>query len=114
MTGFCGGMSRTGALCGALTGGIAALGLIHGRDNGDQEKKLCYTLCYHLTQQFEDRFGSRNCAGVIPCDISTAGGTEIFMRERFGEEICHDVSAKTAAMVQNLLNDGEQLTHPLV
>lgn len=41
-SGFCGGMSRTGGTCGAVSGGIMALGLIFGRDDGEAPPALAY------------------------------------------------------------------------
>ena len=41
-TGFCSGLARTGGMCGAVSGGIMALGLIYGRDSEDQDFQPLY------------------------------------------------------------------------
>ena len=114
MTGFCGGMSRTGELCGALTGGIAAIGLLHGRDQVDDDKTRCYTPCYQPTKQFETHCGSRNCARVNPLDISTTAGTKRFMQEKMGEKICPEIAVQTTEIVQGLLLEKVITKHPLL
>jgi dihydrofolate reductase len=35
-TGFCGGIARTCGMCGAVAGGVMALGILYGRDNTEE------------------------------------------------------------------------------
>jgi len=114
MTGLCGGISRSGGPCGALLGGIAAIGLLTGRDLPGDDKRLCYSLSHRLVQDFEGRFGVRNCYGVLPCDIATAQGAEVFVREGLGETICPKVAEETAALVQALVGRKSRIDHPLL
>lgn len=114
MTGMCGGVSRTGGSCGALLGGIAAIGLLTGRDAPDDDKTLAYTLSYHFTREFEQLFGSTSCSGVLPCDISTPGGANEFSMHEYGTTLCPEVAAKAARLVQELYIQREKLIHPLL
>ena len=41
-TGFCGGMSRTGNLCGAVSGGVMGLGLALGRHTPQDSREPVY------------------------------------------------------------------------
>ncbi len=70
-SGFCGGMSRTNGLCGALVGGIMALGILFGRKSADDSINKIYALSERLVRDFEKHFGSRNCSDILGCDIST-------------------------------------------
>ena len=114
MTGFCGGASRTNGPCGALQGGIAAIGLLFGRDTPEDDKTLCYTLTFAYTRNFEKKFGSRNCSGVLPCDISTREGAEQFQKEMLGETVCPAITAEAAGRLQQIINRKEKYSHYLL
>lgn len=63
-TGF-GGGARNGELCGAVTGAIMVLGLMHGHsDKDDLESK---SSAYAMTKDFTDNF--RSVHGHIVCKI---------------------------------------------
>jgi C_GCAxxG_C_C family probable redox protein len=114
MTGFCGGMGRSGGPCGALTGGIAAIGMLFGRKDNKASQVECYTLTYNLVREFEKRFGSTTCTGVLGCDISTSEGAEFFAKQGLEEEICSRVTEESAGLLQELINNRTSLTHPLI
>ena len=102
-TGFCGGMARTGGLCGALTGGIMALGLLYGRDSGTDSRDRVYQLTRELIDAFEARFGSTNCTVLLGCDISTAAGSETFERKGLEQAICLQITTETGRLVDEIL-----------
>jgi C_GCAxxG_C_C family probable redox protein len=73
---FGAGVGRTGSLCGAVTGGIMAIGLRYGHTNArDQKKKEAV---YRMTRKFVDRFLARNgtiiCNELLECDLGTPEG----------------------------------------
>ena len=51
-TGFCSGISRTGGMCGAVSGAIMGINLVAGRNSPAESLELSYT----LTQKFIGRF----------------------------------------------------------
>jgi C_GCAxxG_C_C family probable redox protein len=71
MTGFGGGMGHFGDTCGALVGGIAALGAVYGRRQIPTSPKISreqmhgtpglYKLFNRLPYEFQQRFGSTQC-----------------------------------------------------
>ncbi len=71
MTGFGGGMGHFGDTCGALVGGIAALGAVYGRRQIPPSPKASreqmhgnpglYQLFNRLPNEFQQRFGSTHC-----------------------------------------------------
>ena len=71
MTGFGGGMGQFGDTCGALVGGIAALGAVYGRRQSPASSKAgfeemfgtpgLYNLFNRLPHEFQARFGSTQC-----------------------------------------------------
>ncbi len=64
-TGLCAGCSRTGNLCGALTGGMLAISLVHGRDCPDDSRDACYSRVQALANAFQETFGAVNCAELL-------------------------------------------------
>jgi len=113
-TGFCGGVSRTAGMCGALSGGIMALGLITGRGLPGDDKVPCYTLTYHLVRQFREHFGSTACADLLSCDISTPEGERHFIENNLEVLICERITREAARLVAEMLNRRAELRHPLV
>lgn len=70
-TGFGGGIGRRGSICGALTGGVMAIGTRYGTNEPSAEKKLqCYKLSQELFKQFELRHGTVLCSELIHYDLS--------------------------------------------
>ena len=81
-TGFCGGMSRTGNLCGAVSGGVMALGLAFGRHTPQDSREPAYIAVQAFLSGFEARFGSLTCPGLTGCHLGTPEGMEKFQQLR--------------------------------
>jgi C_GCAxxG_C_C family probable redox protein len=56
-TGFGGGIGRCGSVCGALTGGVMAIGIKYGTNEPSAEKRL---RAYELSRKFFEQFKKRN------------------------------------------------------
>jgi len=95
-TGFCGGISRTSGMCGALAGGIMALGLLTGRSSPQDSRNCCYALTHNLVQRFRERFGSTQCTELLGCDISTADGAASFKANGLEKTVCGPVTRQAA------------------
>ncbi|MFQ6075362.1 MAG: C-GCAxxG-C-C family protein [Candidatus Bathyarchaeia archaeon] len=78
-TPFGGGIGRRGLLCGALTGGLMAIGSRFGRDKGGEPRDKAYGPAAEFVKRFEEEFGSLNCYDLIECDLNTPEGR---MRQR--------------------------------
>jgi len=102
-TGFCGGMALTGGVCGALTGGIMALGLLYGRDSGAESRDRVYDRTQRLIEAFEHRFGSTNCTILLGCDISTPEGLATFESKGLAQSMCLKLTEKTAGLVDMII-----------
>lgn len=97
-TGFGGGVGATlSEMCGALAGGVMAIGLAVGRDEPGKSSGQAQRLTVELRRRFIAAHGSSNC-GVL--------------RARFGEqkdwEQCQRLTAQTAALVAALLEEGRR------
>ena len=113
-TGFCGGMSRTAGLCGALVGGIMALGILFGRNSSTDSPKKIFALSERLVRDFEKQFGSRNCSDLLGCDISTREGQAVFEAKKLGKTLCLDITVKTTELVMQVLENHNNIRHSLV
>ena len=113
-SGFCGGMSRTDGLCGALVGGIMALGILYGRKSSKDSPKKIYALTERLVHDFERQFGSRNCSNLLGCDISTPAGEAVFEAKKLGKTLCLEITVKTTDLVMQMLENHQNIRHSMV
>jgi C_GCAxxG_C_C family probable redox protein len=102
-TGFCGGIARTGNLCGAVSGAIMALNLAKGRTAPDQPVADNYAAVQKLLKKFDGRFGSTNCRDLIRCDLMTEEGRRYF-KENHLIERCKLFTQEAAAMAVLVLS----------
>jgi C_GCAxxG_C_C family probable redox protein len=84
-TGFCSGISRTGGMCGAVSGAIMGIGLVAGRDSSAESVEPAYTLVQKIIRAFEEQYGSVNCRQLIGCDLATEAGQQYFMENNLME-----------------------------
>ena len=77
-TGFCGGVSRTSGMCGAVSGGIMAIGLFAGRSAPTESVADSYGMVRKLVEDFGSQFGSTNCKELTGCDLGTDEGQKCF------------------------------------
>ena len=70
---FGAGMSRTGQTCGAVSGALLVLGLVHGRtDAADGEaKERAYALGARFCERFQAANGGLSCPALLGVDISS-------------------------------------------
>ena len=80
--------------CGALTGGILALGYLYGRTNPDADTTKLKEMAVEFRQRFLKQFDSTNCGVLL---------------DRFGEQPefhkCRDLTSKAAGILAELLEE---------
>src|SRR5512136_3046336 len=64
-TGFCSGISRSGGMCGAVSGAILGIGLVTGRNLPTESVEEAYALIQELINAFEKQFGASNCRQLV-------------------------------------------------
>lgn len=70
-TAFGGGIGRCGSLCGALTGGVLAIGAKYGTNEPSAEERLkAYEVAKKFYERFEAQNGSVFCRELIGYDLS--------------------------------------------
>jgi C_GCAxxG_C_C family probable redox protein len=73
-TGFAGGIGCTfHEVCGALSGAIMLLGLVHGRITPEQDDSQCMQLVAKYRELFEQHFGTTNCQQLRDMGFGSGG-----------------------------------------
>jgi len=69
---FGGGMGGLGRTCGAVTGAMMSIGLLHGRTNADDDaaKQKTRSLIKEFVKQFEAIYGTTTCNQLTGYDIN--------------------------------------------
>jgi C_GCAxxG_C_C family probable redox protein len=101
-TGFCSGISRTGGMCGAVSGAIMGINLVTGRNSPAESIELSYSLTQKLISRFEEQYGSVNCRQLIGCDLATETGQQYFMENNLMER-CLQCAADATSMAVSLI-----------
>ncbi|MBU1229815.1 MAG: C-GCAxxG-C-C family protein [Proteobacteria bacterium] len=102
-TGFCSGLSRTCGPCGALSGGVMALGLALGRGCGQEPLDPAYGAVQEYLEFFSERFGSHNCHDLTGCDFGTIAGQQAFRERGVKALVCLPLVQAAAAQVLRIL-----------
>lgn len=102
-TGFGGGIGCGGDICGAVSGGILALGLKYGISEPDKAAKA---EMYRLTRVLEDRFRARTgsvvCRDLLGFDPGTPEGKEK-MKVPGVFDCCNDFVRIAAEITEEML-----------
>ncbi|MGL5614632.1 MAG: C-GCAxxG-C-C family protein [Sarcina sp.] len=94
-SGFPVGMGRSGCTCGAVSGGVMALGMVAGRTEG-KDPQVEKTMA--LSKELHDRF--RESRKSICCRVLTKG---LDMGSGEHKEQCIDITGEVAEMVAEMI-----------
>jgi C_GCAxxG_C_C family probable redox protein len=80
---FGGGVASGGGPCGAVTGGLMAIGLAHGgsRANDEGTRERTYAASRAFLERFRREHGSNVCRELLGVDIGTPEGREAAAKE---------------------------------
>lgn len=104
-TGFGAGIGSRGLVCGAISGGIMALGLKFGRNIVKKQKMRPYWFAFELLRQFEKEFGYLMCQELTGCDFTTEAGRKKYRDENLWETKCRQYIGTVTGMVFDLLSE---------
>ena len=107
-TGLCGGIARTGGICGAVSGGVLAINLLAGRDRADQSRDGNVRLVRAFLGEFETKFGTTNCERLIGCRLDTPEGQRFFEENQLREKKCQEFTTEAAGMASGILEQEVQ------
>jgi len=101
-TGLCAGMSRTGGMCGAVSGAILGIGLVAGRNSAEQSVEPAFMISRSLLTDFKSQHGSTQCPDLIECDLGTGEGQRAFVE---GDRVqrCRQYVEDAARIAEDLL-----------
>jgi C_GCAxxG_C_C family probable redox protein len=105
-TGFCGGIARSGSLCGAVTGAIMALDVVLGRDDPDGPRDADYAAVRKLLDEFAQCFGSTGCGELLGCDLGTPEGQAFYKENKLSAECRRYTEEATRLAMALLVREG--------
>jgi C_GCAxxG_C_C family probable redox protein len=102
-TAFGGGMGRCGSVCGALTGGLMAIGTRYGTNEPSARKRSkAYKLAEKLYRQFENQNRSVMCRELIGLDLSDSKQRKKALEEDVFGKKCTVFVKKTVEILASL------------
>jgi C_GCAxxG_C_C family probable redox protein len=104
--GFGGGIARKQEVCGAVTGGIMALGIAHGR--GEKEDREVMSANYkeinELMDKFEKKHGSYMCRCLLEeCRLATPEGQKYFQENNLKNKVCIPCVKDVIEIIEKIL-----------
>jgi C_GCAxxG_C_C family probable redox protein len=95
-------MARTGGMCGAVSGGIMAIGLSLGRDAPSDPIDPCYQAVRTFMNRFSARYTELTCQALTGVHLGTPEGQAAF-REKGQINLCHDYVTEATRMVVEII-----------
>ncbi|HVO65524.1 MAG TPA: C-GCAxxG-C-C family protein [Syntrophales bacterium] len=103
-TGFCGGLSRTCGMCGAVSGAVMAMNIFYGRDTTAMPYEKSYAPVQKMIKMFVEKFGSTNCKELIGVDLGTEEGRKRFHVNNLREK-CRNITEEATGMAMSLIEE---------
>lgn len=105
-------MARSGNTCGAVTGGLMALGLKFGHTE-PEGKDATYRISLEFMRRFEERNGSLACKELLGFDISTPDNRQRAQQAGVFEELCPRLVQDGVEIVQSLVGKDPTRNSPI-
>jgi C_GCAxxG_C_C family probable redox protein len=102
---FAGGIGRTGSVCGAVAGGVMALGLVVEPGKTMEEGLAAMRVAEEFRRRFESEMGSINCRDLTGLDLTTAEGMKGLMGTDTSQTVCFPAVAAAYRIVLDLLHE---------
>ena len=103
--GFGAGISRTGNICGAVSGAIMVIGLKYGKaeqgDDGATEKTRALT--QRFIQEFIKKNGSVNCTELLGFNLNNQDEYEAAGKEKLFRTKCPELVRDAAVILEKIL-----------
>lgn len=99
-------MGRRQEVCGAVAGGIVAIGLRHGRGEGQDKTatETTYQKVRELMSRFEAGHGTCICRALLGgCDLNTPEGQRYFRDHDLLNKTCKDCVKTVVNTLETLL-----------
>ena len=105
-TGFGGGMGNMGEVCGAVTGAIMVIGLMHGATKAEdmQAKERTRALVREFTTKFKARNGCIQCRELLGCDLGTTEGIQAAKDKNLFVTLCPKLVEGAAVILEEMID----------
>jgi C_GCAxxG_C_C family probable redox protein len=105
--GFAGGIGNTGAVCGAVAGGVMAIGLKLGR--GDTVEGMLKNLGVvgEFRRRFEAEMGDIDCRELTGLDLTTEKDMAQLVNSDIAQKVCFPAVGAAYRLAVELLRDVE-------
>lgn len=103
---FGAGMASTGTgLCGAVTGGLMAISMHHGRGSVEdtQAKRTTYNLGRQFVDDFTRRVGACHCEAILGINISSRENIKKAIEDKLFETTCVDAVRAAAELLDEII-----------
>lgn len=100
-SGFGGGIGRRGSVCGALTGGVIAIGLRYGTNTpSSNAREQAYSKALEFYERFEKECGSVLCRDLIGYDLTNPEELEAARSaDTFRQKCVHIIGKAVEALI---------------
>ena len=91
---------RKGEVCGACTGALMVLGLMH---NDPKNRKAAYENTVRFLNGFRDANGSYLCNDLLGCDVRTPEGVQYARDHHLFTEFCPKMVESAVEILEEIL-----------
>ena len=103
-TPFGGGLGHMGQVCGAVSGGLMALGLVEGNAVVDREQKhACYRMAAEFQNRFKEAHGDVLCPRLLGLDIGDADQLQQARDANLFAEVCPEFIETAVRLMAEIL-----------
>ncbi len=109
-SGFGGGIARMQMTCGAVTGGVMAIGYLKGHEQAEETEKKdeTYRLIRKFVEEFTGKHHSIECSDLLGFDMNTEEGKAKIKELQLTEKVCLRCVKDAVNLVEGLLADGRE------
>ena len=100
---FGGGMGLTGAVCGALSGAVMALGLVRGPAGNAEKFVQAMAPVQELRRDFEKKMGTISCRELTQVDLTDTKAFEEYLKSDVPEQVCAPAVDTAYKLVMEIL-----------
>lgn len=83
-----------GEVCGAVSGGVMAVGLLYGQDG----KQVVRSMTHGFVQKFTERNNALRCRDLLGLDLNTAEGVQAYRSQNLNTRCSQFVSSAVATL----------------
>ena len=96
---------RKGEVCGACTGALMVLGLMH---NDPKNRKAAYENTVRFLNGFRDANGSYLCNDLLGCDVRTPEGVQYARDHHLFTEFCPKMVESAVEILEEILSERKE------